>query len=141
MDSIRIDESRFPLIVVTFVGSQDEADFSAYLEWMTALAKRRVKAVTVFDATKAGPTSATQRARQGAWIKTNRALIQQFSCGSAFVVSSAIVRGALTAILWIAPVPGPHTIVATFEEAERWALERLRAEGVRGPPAVARSSA
>jgi hypothetical protein len=136
--SIRIDESRFPLIVVTFVGSQDEAEFSAYLEGMTAFAERRLRAVTVFDATRAGPTPATQRARQGAWLKKYRSIIQEYSCGSVFVIRSPLVRGALTAILWIAPIPGAHTVVGTLEEAERWAVERLRAEGVPWPPPAAR---
>lgn len=44
---------------------------------------------------------------------------------SAFVLASPLVRGLLTAILWISPMPAPHEIVATVAEAEAWLNERL----------------
>ncbi|MBC7173876.1 MAG: hypothetical protein H5U40_15655, partial [Polyangiaceae bacterium] len=40
--------------------------------------------------------------------------------GYAFVISSSLVRGALTAILWLAPMPAPHRVVGTVGEGEAW---------------------
>ncbi len=130
MAAILIDESRFPLVVVTFPGSYSDQEFDRYLETMSGLLQRRTKNVTVLDARQSGSPPAKQRAKQAAWMKDNRALLEQYSCGSAFVISSPIVRGALTAILWLQPMPVAHTVVATLAEAEQWAATRLRAAGV-----------
>jgi hypothetical protein len=141
MGATRIDDSRQPLVLVTFDGALTEPEFDDYLERMSRLLERRMKNVTVLDARKATSPTATQRAKQAAWLKTNRALLQEYSCGSVFVIESALVRGGLTAILWVAPMPVAHAVVATLEEGERWAFARLRAAGVPLPPSARATSA
>lgn len=42
------------------------------------------------------------------------------------MIDSPIVRGALTAILWLSPLPQPHLVTASMAEAERWTLDKLR---------------
>jgi hypothetical protein len=133
MTAIRIDESRSPLIIVTFPVSTNDAEFDDYLERMQRRLALRKKSVVIMDARVVTQSHATQRAKQAEWLKTNRELLRLYSCGTAFVIRSAIVRGGLTAILWVAPIPSPHTVVATIEEAEQWALARLRADGVAFP--------
>ncbi|HEX3771641.1 MAG TPA: hypothetical protein VHV30_12275 [Polyangiaceae bacterium] len=130
MASIVVDDSRFPLVRVTFDGAVADHVFDAYLHALSRVLSRRAKNVIVFDALRAPPPTAKERAKQAAWLKQHRDVIERFSCGSAFVIKSAIVRGGLTAILWIAPIPGAHTVVATVAEAEAWALARLRDAGV-----------
>jgi hypothetical protein len=141
MGATSIDDSRHPLVLVTFHGSLSEPEFDDYLERMSRLLDRHRKNVTVFDARKAKSPTATQRAKQAAWLKTNRVVLEQYSCGSVFVIDSALVRGGLTAILWIAPMPVAHAVVATLEEGERWAFDRLRAAGVPLPPSARATSA
>ena len=134
MGAFRFDDSRFPLVVVTFSGSLGDDDFEAYLARMSGLLARRSKNVTLLDARAADSPSARQRAKQADWLKANRETLQQYSLGTVFVISSAMVRGALTAILWMSPMPAGHTVVGTLEEGEHWAYERMVAAGVPLPP-------
>jgi hypothetical protein len=133
MAGIEVDESRFPLVVVTFEGQLADHEFDRYLLTMSRVLQRRAKNAIVFDARRAAAPTAMQRSKQAAWLKSNRAAIQQYSCGSVFVIASAVIRGGLTAILWISPIPGAHTVVSTLAEGEAWALGRLAAEGVALP--------
>jgi hypothetical protein len=141
MAAVRIDDSRFPVVVVTFPGSYSDPEFEDYLERMTRLLERKKKNVTILDARQASTTTAKQRAKQATWIKAHDALLKEFSCGSAFVIESALVRGALTAILWLQPMPVQHAVVPTMEAAEQWALRRLIEAGVPLPVARTKASA
>ena len=47
--------------------------------------------------------------------------------GSAFVISSTLVRGILTAIYWVAPPVYPCDLFAYFDAACRWSLGQLAA--------------
>jgi hypothetical protein len=40
------------------------------------------------------------------------------------VTDNPVIRGAITALLWIQSFPWEYTVVATREEAERWAVAR-----------------
>src|ERR1019366_372557 len=141
MAGIEVDESRFPLVVVTFEGQLADHEFDRYLLTMSRVLQRRAKNAIVFDARRAAAPTAMQRSKQAAWLKSNRAAIQQYSCGSVFVITSALIRGGLTAILWISPIPGAHTVVSTLAEGEAWALGRLAAEGVALPVTKAAGNA
>jgi hypothetical protein len=56
----------------------------------------RLRCGFIFDATRAGRSSATQRRKQAEWMKTNEAVLRACSAGYAFVINSPLVRGALT---------------------------------------------
>ncbi len=132
--AIRMDDSRHPIVVVTFDGPSTDAEFRAYLDDMTRLVvARREPNVTILDARAAGSTPATQRRMQADWLEKHDAELRRYSAGTAFIITSAMVRGILTAILWLQPMAAPHVVVATFEEAEAWAREQLRARGVAAP--------
>jgi hypothetical protein len=130
MAAPRIDLSRYPLVVVTFVGLATEAEFDAYLAAMTKMInERKQKNVVILDATQSGRSPPSQRKKQARWIKEHEHLLRAYSFGTAFVITSALVRGVLTAIFWVQPLPNDYTIVATLEEAERWAAAKLRDGG------------
>src|SRR5262245_5373796 len=61
MGSIHIDDSRHPLVTITFDGVVPDAEFESYLRAVTKQLERKQKNVTILDARKAGWTSATQR--------------------------------------------------------------------------------
>lgn len=130
MGSITIDEGRFPLVTVTFVGDVSNDEFKAYLERLDRLLARGEPNAMVMDARRSARSPAIQRKLQADWIKEREALLRRLSCGTAFVITSPLVRGVLTAILWLQPMPQPHTVVATPEEAEAWAIAKLRARGL-----------
>lgn len=131
---ITIDESRRPIVLVTFVGTASDAEFDNYLRGMTEqILARREKTVTILDALRSDQTSAAQRRRQAEWLKSHAEDLRRYSLGTAFVIRSALVRGALTAIFWMQPLDRPHTIVASLEEAETWGRDRLREAGIVPP--------
>jgi hypothetical protein len=135
MTGIHVDVSRAPIVVVRFERSWTEGEFDAYLEAMeTAVLSRREPTVTILDARDAMATPATQRRKQAAWLQKNEAVLRRYSLGTAFVITSPVVRGILTAILWIQPMPAPHVVVATPPEAERWATARLDERRAISPP-------
>ena len=135
MSSIEFDDSRFPIVRVTFVGVVTSEEFERYLDSMTKLLLRRQMNVMVLDASRAGLSPPIQRRRQAEWMKEHDAELRRYSKGTAFVITSTLVRGALTAILWLQPMPTPHVVVSTIEEAETWARSKLRDAGVEIRPA------
>jgi hypothetical protein len=133
MGSIHVDLSRPQIMLVTFDGGVTDEQFEDYLRGMSKNLQRRTRTVTILDARRAVRTPPKQRKRQADWLIENDLLLKQFSAGSAFVITSPIVRGVMTAILWISPLPTPHTVVGTLSEAELWASDRLRTYGISLP--------
>ena len=128
MGSIKLDRSEWPVIIVRFDGIASDAEFMRYLEETRACLQPGKRTVTVLDARE--PTGATQHQRrmQADWMKQHRALIQECSAGIAFVLNSPVVRGVLTAIMWLTPLPVPHRIFADIEDARTWSRRRLDGE-------------
>lgn len=71
------------------------------------------------------PPSAAQRRMMVEHLKADAVQLARQCVGAAFVITSPTVRGGLTAILWVAPLPHPHVIVRTVAEAEAWCRERV----------------
>lgn len=131
---LEYDESRFPLVLVRPSGRATDAELEALLVALKRPLLRREKYVEIFDGTHADPGTPTQRRALAEWMRAHTSLISSYSLGTAIVMPSPLVRGALTAVFWIQPLPCPYTVVSTMAEAERWAEEKLRAEGIAMPP-------
>ena len=130
MPAIVYDASRWPLAVVTFTGDRTEAEFDGYLRRMSEYVAREETFATVVDTTRSGGMPATQRRKQAEWMRENEGALRRHSAGTAFVIRSAVVRGVLTAILWMHPIAQEYVVVATQAEGVRWAREQLRKLGV-----------
>ncbi len=128
------DESRAPLMVITSRGEATDQQFDAYLAHMSGWLTRGDRYGILFDARGAGRPPPKQRQRQADWMKQNDARLRQCNLGIAFVIDNAIVRGALTAILWLSPMASPHKVVATMDQGEGWLVEVLQSHGLRVPP-------
>jgi hypothetical protein len=131
--AIDTDESRWPLVVITFRGVPTDEEFEAYLEGQTRIVQRRERFASLVDARQAGQMPPVQRRIQAEWMQQHHDALRSFALGVSFAIESPIVRGVLTAILWLAPLPQPYYIAATMEDAERWAVGRLRAAGLAAP--------
>lgn len=125
MENITFDESRLPLVVVTFRGTASTAEFEEYLRLLRVNLGRRQPTAVVVDSRKMVTMSAAQRKRQAEWIDSNREDLLRFTRGTAFVINNPLMRGALTAIFWLTRYETPYVVVATLEEAEAWALAQL----------------
>lgn len=132
---IQVDETRRPLLVVTFTGVATDEEFNAYLDAQTRVVRRRQLTVTLIDAMNAGQLLPSHRKQQAEWQRQHTDILKEYSLGTAFAISSPIVRGFLTAILWVQPLPHPHHITASRADAECWALARLHAAGLSAPAA------
>jgi hypothetical protein len=128
--SVVIDESHRPLLLVRFVGNVSEADFRGYIDAMTANLARREKTVVIIDSRSAQPPSAASRKLQADWMAAYEAELRAHTIGLAMVMSQPIHRAVLTALLWVRPLPCPHTVVPTMFEAVDWARARFREAGV-----------
>jgi len=137
---IIFDDSRFPLVTVTFVGETSDDQFEAYIAHLTRTTLRALKekrrVAFVMDARKVVSSSASQRRMMGDWMKANDGDTRATCAGFAFAMESAWQRGLLTAVLWIHPLPAPHFVGSTPGEAAAWCREQL----AKGEPVGLRSA-
>jgi hypothetical protein len=125
--TITIDRSEYPLVVVRFRGAPTTPEFARYLEDLAALYREAKPFALIVDSSHAEAPPATHRKMQADWIKQHERVIRTYNMGTAFITPSVVLRGALTAILWLQPLPCPHHVCADEIEAKRWARSRLAA--------------
>jgi hypothetical protein len=136
--SITIDESKWPIIVVTFSGTPNDEEFAAYLAKLTTCLQKKVPSAYVIDARHSPNPPTKHRKMQADWMKENKELIKDRSAGTAFVFSSAIFRFVLSAIFLIQTLPHPYIVVGTLEEALDWAQKQLRQQAMSPDPTAPR---
>lgn len=117
------------------MGELDEREFDAYLRFLdfnvARTAAARTKIALLFDGREVGRVSPSIRRKQADWIKENMDMSRQNCAGFAYVLDSSMVRGMLTAILWLVTMPADYTITATVAEGETWLKQQLATFGVR----------
>lgn len=124
---ISLDTARWPLLYVRFRGSADVAIWDGYLEALTrVITQRPGKRVMIMDATECGMVSAAARRKQAEWMAKYDDNTRMFTMGIAFVLPSPLLRGALTAVFWLQPLPCPYAVVkdvpTAMERCEAWLL-------------------
>ena len=122
---IVIDESEAPLYVVRFEGVPTDAQFKAYLDHVLRITQRGEMHAMVYDATLAGWIPPSQRRLQADWMREHDQLNRDLTVCMSFVLPSPLLRGVLTAILWLQPMPCPHNVVSTLEAGLRFCRARL----------------
>jgi hypothetical protein len=76
------------------------------------------------------------RSLQAEWMKLHAAEIRLNTLGIAFVISSPLVRGALTAILWLQPLACPHLVTADLDQGIAWARQKVASRSSGGEPSA-----
>jgi hypothetical protein len=127
MGKFSFDTSQWPLVVFTAVGALEDHELDAHFKEYLALLRRNKPYVIFMDTTQMTSTTAMFRKRYAEFFKTNETVLKHLCKGGALVITSGIVRGTLTAVLWLTPMPFPHKIVATKEEALAWLRSQLSA--------------
>jgi hypothetical protein len=115
-----VDRSRLPELRLHYVGDYSDAELGAFLAELDGVLRIPGQRVCVFDLTRAQPGTARQRQLQAAWIGKNETVLAREFAAAALVTDSAIIRGAVTAIFWVRPLPFPTRVVATLASAEAW---------------------
>ncbi|APR87730.1 hypothetical protein A7982_13079 [Minicystis rosea] len=127
MHDFRIDESSWPLVVVTYpeatTGSQYRALFERYVE----LSKRGDKIGYLIDMRKFNPITAPAALRKIAadTFAEHRDVLVRATICEARVVESPVTRGVLTAFDWLTGQKWPCHNFTSMDEAERWVRARL----------------
>jgi hypothetical protein len=137
---IRVDTTDWPMFVFELpefrlVDSDINLAFAHIEQIWRECQKDHEKCCLIMDAarTQALPP-ASQRKLAADWAKSTAGLQKVVSVGGACVTPSSIIRGIITAILWIYKPETPVAFFATRDEAKLQAIEWLDEAGVRLPP-------
>ncbi len=122
---VTFDRSRWPVVTARFDGVMTDVEFDEYLVRYAAAVREGPVAI-VLDALASGIPSLGQQQRQARWMRETRALMQRNCVGVAFVIESATLRFVLSAILLLAPMAVPYTVVSAVAEAEAWCAAQLQ---------------
>jgi hypothetical protein len=99
---INIDSSRFPLVVQRFSRDVTDEDVEAMIQKFELMfhGGRRYALLVYCDA-DANVMSARQRRRVSDWYRECADQVRRINVGTAVVIESALVRGAMTAFNWL----------------------------------------
>jgi hypothetical protein len=128
---IDIDERHWPLVIFRFSKDVTLAQLNKYLARQDELLARHEPTASLVLAEDVKLWDTPVLRRQAEWIKQNDELLRTYGLGSALVMQSPLVRGMLKAVLWMAPMPQPHVVCGTVEEALRWLRERVAKANLR----------
>jgi hypothetical protein len=127
MPHVEFDEEQFPLVVVTPIGPLDFSTFEVYLAQLDAWLVRGQRFAMVLDTRRSAPLPAVLRRRHAEWMAARKAALERWCAGGAIAITDPLIRGTLTAILWVQPLPFRHQVVKTREEGEEWCRTQLAA--------------
>ena len=115
-----VERDALPIVRLKYVGLYSDAELERMLRELNAVLELPGKKVALLDLTKAKGASATQRQVQAQWIGTHDKQLRRDFVAAAIVADSAVIRGIVTAVFWIRPLPLPTEITQTIAKAEAW---------------------
>jgi hypothetical protein len=124
---VRIDSSKFPLLVVQWEGGVQDGNLKQFFHAMNELvaraARERQHYAVVSDGDAAfGPV---QRKLIADWLAATPTAYREWDLGSYVVIHSAAARGAVTALKWLTPRLDNLNVYPTLEAATAAAREVL----------------
>jgi hypothetical protein len=128
---VRLDDSRWPLQVVKFVGNVTLRQHVRIMEEMTANLRRRERHISLIDLSQGAIPTAEQRQRYAAWIHENEALMREVLLGMAIVVTSPAMRLTVSTVFHLRPLPVPYFIASWELDAVAWSIAYLEDQGLR----------
>ncbi len=135
---LTFDDSTWPLLYVRYPSKPlDDDGFEHFITRYTGFVERREHFATLFDSR--GPATAItaqQRKRLTEWFEVTGPLANEYHFGIALLISSALVRGALNAVTWLAPIPVPVKSFGSIAEAGPWVREIFAVQGLPMTPAM-----
>jgi hypothetical protein len=133
---MQIDERHFPIVIQRIDANATPDQITRFFADMRRLADRAIRedAYYVSISVPSGAFGPLQRAKLAEEIKKSTPEQDRRSLGTFVVIQSALVRGALTAVRWMAP-ENLRTVtgVTTWNEALDGAAATLRKKGLRLP--------
>jgi len=118
------DFSQDPFVSVTIPSQRvTDEEILRFIDGQRQMLARRTKHLVLCDARHGHVLPATQRKFFGDWLKESEAGTRRYVAGMAIVVDNALIRGALTAVLWVVEPACPTKIVGTIDEAMTFLTE------------------
>ncbi|HSP78232.1 MAG TPA: hypothetical protein VLQ93_06865 [Myxococcaceae bacterium] len=128
--SISTDESLWPLRLVRFEGTATSRQFRSYLDESSASLGRGQEHAVIVDLSRGGPLPFDQRQAQAAWLRENEQRLRELSLGVAFIITSPLVRLAMSASFYWKAMPVPYIITPHLTEAAGWVVQRFEEAGM-----------
>jgi len=132
------DETAWPLLYVRFPSKPlSDEGFEYFIERYTATVERRVPFATILDSR--GLTTAitaNQRKRLTEWFEVTGELAGEHHFGIAVLISHAIIRGALKAVTWLAPIPVPIKPFGSIADSDPWIREIFAEQRIPITPSI-----
>lgn len=127
---IRVELNALPLVRIRYVGDYTNDELDDFLDELDRLLRRPGRKLALIDLLDSNVSPPMQRRRQADWIARNERVLRRDFAACAIVLDNPLLRGAVTAIFWISPLPLPTHIAASRQEAQgflRPYFERLHA--------------
>ena len=111
---------------LTLPAAPSDEELERYIEARIAFAESCAhRHAWVVDARELGRVSAKQRRRFAEHLELVEDCDARWNVGSAIVLTSAIARGVVTAVVWLRSPRFPHRTFDSLELAEAWCREQL----------------
>jgi hypothetical protein len=124
------DEATWPVLRIGLLDGNDER-FMWLLQQFEGLFKRQQRYVLFIDTTALSTIPAgSVRHSITKWQNEHKAETKQWCPGSAILISSRLVRGALTAMNWVQEPVIQHCYPATRREGLDWCIATVDAAGM-----------
>jgi len=124
MGTWNIDETQWPMVVVTLDGKFDDAQMDAFFESFTELFRRGRKFSVVVDASSFKEPSVKHRSQMRNFMVENREYTRRNCLGVAYVVVAPVLRMFLKAVFLLQKPTAVTKVTRSIEDARNWAKER-----------------
>ncbi len=119
------DDRDWPLLRVKWPPEVNTEEIDAHFDEMLQYARRNEKFVVLVDARQGQSMDARARKRVAQRLE---AIAQEGEVvATAFIASSSLARGVITALNWLFTPPFPSKVFTGSAAGEAWARERLAA--------------
>ncbi|MDH3727452.1 MAG: hypothetical protein OER77_07965 [Myxococcales bacterium] len=135
---LTFDETAWPLLYVRFPSKPlSDEGFEFFIARYTAYVEKRILFATILDSRGlATAITANQRRRLTEWFEVTGPLAGEVHFGIAVLFTNPLIRGALKAVTWLAPIPVPIQPFASIADAAPWVRSQFEAFKVPVTPAV-----
>ena len=131
MGDFRIDESRWPLVVVTYPPIVTMDEYRDLFRRYAAMSRRKQKIGYLIDMRAFNPLMASASVRKAAadtFAEHREVLLRATAC-EARVVANSLTSGILTAFDWLTGQKWPCANFTKVPDAEQWITLKLHAVG------------
>lgn len=132
------DETAWPLLYVRFPSKPlSDEGFEYFISRYTDIVERRIPFATILDSRGLSTAiTAQQRKRLTEWFEVTGPIAGEHHFGIAVLMSNAIIRGALKAVTWLAPIPVPIKPFGSVADSGPWIRAILSEQRLSVTPAM-----